>query len=1034
MTKYFVFGLALIGLGCQVLPPPNNTEQAARVDAVEVAQAAKPNQEPYEEKGVKTLPLSDFEVEEQMWVGYDNIGYIELNPGAEGPAGHFHLGSVHPPYEGRWYRIAAGHEFAGEQVKSGKQSLKWFDTTVSSRIVTASIPHDWSQYTFLSLWIFSEKANRAAIELVCYSEDVNSPDDDYYKKEIVIDWEGWKLIEIPFDKFTPTRKPLVWDRITYIKIASTGWGHTAMTDTVLHLDDLKLTDKSIAPDPLEKIQIAFADTPHPYLFGGSELYREVKEKIARYGWARDAYTALKQTGDILLSETIRVPEQGGGFYHDIEQAADYAITEEHYRLSRGARILAILYQLDGNPAYANQARKILLKYADAYKSYELHDKYGNFGSQAATGGRATAQSINEAKWVIPLAWAYDLIYDTFTTLERERIEKELFREAASIIGNNNEGKHNHQAWYNAGVGVIGFLLRDPAYVKYAVYGPDNGFLFQMSSSLSEEGMWYEGSGHYHFYTMEPLLALSEAAYFSGLNLYANDKFKKYFRFPVLYANPQGELPIINDGRRVELTENDRARFLEIAYTRYGDPLLAEVLSNSLRGSLEALLYGTDEIHRTREEQNRSVLLGGSLAVLRSPGERLYATLNGRPYTGGHSHYDKLSITVYADGRIIAPDSGSIKYRDPAYEGYFKQTVAHNTVVQDWSSQEYVGAAESLFFARGPLAQLTWLKDTAAYPGTVQSRALLITDWYLLDLFDLVSEKAHTFHWIYRNYGRLEVPVMLTPAHMPASGGFSYLERPTAAELSNALELVWDMYGTEVLTLNVLPSGQRSRLITADVPVAARTGDEIDPRRYRAVLLERDSDSTLFVSLIIPGRRPGEFVLKQIPLGSAGQTGGGSDKTTVAQSGPTPERAGAFILSESAAAPEDLVIYNTGPYEDLEAGSWKTDARIALIRAESGKPVEVFAGGASYLTGPGLSLQFGPGIAGIRQPESLLHFSFNAEEITIFNQQPSRILIKISGDKMENFRFASPEGELQEVSREPGSVTLIAGPPKYMEER
>jgi hypothetical protein len=122
------------------------------------------------------------------------------------------------------------------------------------------------------------------------------------------------------------------------------------------------------------------------------------------------------------------------------------------------------------------------------------------------------------------------------------------------------------------------------------------------------------------------------------------------------------------------------------------------------------------------------------------------------------------------------------------------------------------------------------------------------------------------------------------------------------------------------------------------------------------------------------------------------------------------------------------VYNSGPQRDLEAGGWRTDARVALVRMQDGRPREVFAAGASYLDGPGLALQLGPGYAGIRQPESLLHLSFGEGSARIFNQQASRVLVRVACPGAEDLEFSSPEGGLQEIAREPGSVTFIADPP------
>src|SRR5690606_12209401 len=154
-------------------------------------------------------------------------------------------------------------------------------------------------------------------------------------------------------------------------------------------------------------------------------------------------------------------------------------------------------------------------------------KEGRTSGKMIAPGRATAQAINEAKWVIPLAWAYDLLYDRFHDDERGRIEQGIFRPAARLIMSNDEGRHDHQSWYNAGVGVIGFLLGEQTYIDYALHKAGSGFHAQMQASLTPDGFWYEGSGHYHFFALESLVYLAEAAAYSGVSLYG-DRLRSMF--------------------------------------------------------------------------------------------------------------------------------------------------------------------------------------------------------------------------------------------------------------------------------------------------------------------------------------------------------------------------------------------------------------------------------------------------------------------------------------------------------------------------
>lgn len=1009
--------------------------------------------EPHRKNGVKIQPISGFEEAERMWVGYDNIERIVLEPGEPGPEGYFNLGSVHAPYDGHWYQFADGHEFSSQHVKAGSHSFRWFYTPRTSRIVSNRMPRDWSEYGFVSFWAYSEAANFAAIEFVCYSEDLDSPMDDYYKKEIVVDWEGWKFIEIPFDVFTPTRKPIGWHHIDYIKIASTGWGHTALDDTVLHLDDLNLTSESIAPDPLATMVVELPELTHPFLFGDAEFYRAAMEKAEKTGWADSAFVALEQRAVDIRNESPSVPKTGGGFYHDEEDASAYMITEEHYRLSRGADACGIVYQMTGDESYGLAAKGILLQYAESYLTYERHDKYGNTGEKAKTGGRATAQAINEAKWIIPLARAYDTTFDLFGPNERERVEARLFRPAAELIGANNEGKHNHQAWYNAGVGVIGFLLRDPDMVKYAVYGPDNGFLFQMRASIGNDGMWYEGSGHYHFYTMDPLVSLAEAAAFSGIDLYENDALRSFFRFPGLYAGTSGLIPVINDGRRVDITLDERARFLEVAYYRLRDPGLVPALRAGNRATWQALLYGVEDLPEPAETGAGSALLGEALAVLRA-GD-LFATLNGRPYSGGHSHYDKLSITIQAEGRVIAPDSGSIKYRNPAQDAYFKSTSAHNTVVKDYEFQRYVGASKTEIFSPGPRYQVVRMSESEAYADTEMTRTLVMSDWYLFDVYTVrPSAESATpeadYLWVYRNYGSLEPGLHMRPIELPQSGGFEYWTDPVAAELTGDHTVSYNMYGGERCALHFPSDGLPAELIAAEVPIAAEKGDVIAPRPYDALALRKRADACAFPVVIVPGAGNVDYEVTPLRVGAGNVAGAGADSAAddddgdpgahtargAARSAAGADSAAAAADSGAVAAGAAVAIARgdareilasfSGMPKDRTIGDWQTDAAVLAVRATPTEVTDILVVGASYLKGREFDFTFGPGFPGLRRPRSVFHFVLTPESIEVVNGGPARIQVSLAGLEGRAVLVGGEELQLRHNPRT-GRGDLIVNP-------
>jgi hypothetical protein len=134
----------------------------------------------------------------------------------------------------------AGLERDGSVYIEGSYSGLWADTVKTKSIKKVfNPPLDLSNYDYFGVWIYSHKANNAKIQLVLDSDNPSDPAGwDYFSKEIVIDFTGFKFIRIPLSEFTVARNPIGWSKINYISFNSDGWGHTPQPDTKLNLDNM----------------------------------------------------------------------------------------------------------------------------------------------------------------------------------------------------------------------------------------------------------------------------------------------------------------------------------------------------------------------------------------------------------------------------------------------------------------------------------------------------------------------------------------------------------------------------------------------------------------------------------------------------------------------------------------------------------------------------------------------------------------------------------------------------------------------------
>ncbi|MDA1191252.1 MAG: heparinase II/III family protein [Candidatus Poribacteria bacterium] len=465
--------------------------------------------------------------------------------------------------------------------------------------------------------------------------------------------------------------------------------------------------------------------PHPRLLLTPQRIEEMKARVEAHDWAKGRYEVLLRRADGLLGDEIKLPPRGSNWYHwyaspengaplrrgdeigewrwehidtvtgkvylgdPSDPSKDYdgvALSAIHGNWSRAIRDLGVAYQMTGDALYAAKARKILLAYAEKYLEYPLHTTRNE---ARVGGGRVGPQTLDEAVWLIPVCQGADLIWDTLSEDDRATIADKLLLPAATeVILPHKMGVHNIQCWKNSAVGLVGLLLGHASLIYEAIGNPDRGYYKQMEDGVSPDGAWWEGAWSYHFYTMSSLWALTEAATNCGIDLYG-DAFIGMFDAPLQFASPTRTLPPFNDSGEVRLTGGQTSLY-ELAYARYGDPRYASLLNESDRNNDYALWFGANELPDTSALAVTSANFPTSGYAMLAKGRGEGATwlcLKYGPHGGGHGHPDKLNFVLYAKGAPILIDSGTARYGLPIQGGWYKTTLAHNTLVVDGVSQK-----------------------------------------------------------------------------------------------------------------------------------------------------------------------------------------------------------------------------------------------------------------------------------------------------------------------------------------------------------
>ena len=467
---------------------------------------------------------------------------------------------------------------------------------------------------------------------------------------------------------------------------------------------------------------------------------------------------------------------------------------EHRRIANAARDLALIFALTDEHKYANAACEILMQYARLYANYA--------GVDAAPArmlkGRVFQQALTEAIWAVPIVQAYDLTRISLYEEQDTQIVNALLRPIIGtltiaqndLVNQQKKLKSNYNAWLIAALGLLGYALRDPVLVEHAIDSPA-GFRAHLAAAILPDGFEHEGTPYYHNFVALAYTIFAEAARANNRDLYAErgpdgQSIEAMWRAFAALAFPDGTIPQIGDGAywlgstfATEICET-----YEVALARTNDAEFAWLLKCtydlSLRGAhwatkqppsnLEkpalacgasvashnplamtlhprdtwtALLFAEHDIADTPMPARQSVCLpSAGIAILRDHTNTQQVCVPFGAYAGSHSHLDRAAMQVFP----WSTDPGNSPYGTEARAEWYRQTVAHNTIVVDEQSQAEC-QAQLLNWEVTPDTTILWLSADEAYPGVRFTRLITLANGIVKDSTLIDSDVEHTYDWI-----------------------------------------------------------------------------------------------------------------------------------------------------------------------------------------------------------------------------------------------------------------------------------------------
>ncbi len=433
-----------------------------------------------------------------------------------------------------------------------------------------------------------------------------------------------------------------------------------------------------------------------------------------------------------------------------------------------AAVLAHIPQADNK--YKNYIHDTILFYANNYDKYPEHGKYAGIG-------KVYPQALSEAIFVIAIERILRMSADLniFNESEYDAIGKLFFTPALHLIKPQINQINNIHAWMQASIAACANFLDDRDILKDTIYGR-YGWLNQLEKGTFKEGIWYEISPTYHYYTLNALLSLAWIALENDIDLFENPTLKKMASNYVPLVYPNGKFPSYNDGWFESNIFDSCTVYEELSrFDHSFGSLLSWIYKNAsprpysylhslfnnatketgyARASIPALIYGPVSLPEPEEPVRKSFIYEDTgIAVLQNDKIRVSLKFTGNG--GGHDHNDKNSIEVYANDELLSYDPGTSGYGISFTREWSRTSISHNMVCINNLLQKNSRATVLDYNDQSVCVQA---QD--AYRGVSLKRKISLKDDGFIDIYAVNCRVNSQIDWIFHCRGRIETRLPL----------------------------------------------------------------------------------------------------------------------------------------------------------------------------------------------------------------------------------------------------------------------------------
>jgi hypothetical protein len=496
--------------------------------------------------------------------------------------------------------------------------------------------------------------------------------------------------------------------------------------------------------------IAISKLQHPYLFFTNDEKPAILKRIQSDPASKSIMAGLLQRGHRYMYFQIREPAPMPPKHPRYVAAGTSDYFLYYHELTEGSLVLAFLYQMTGNEAYAHKAIELATAMADLIDWTDPVHKFDVIYTRVWPWNVPDDRVVFSydhmaAERASTIATTYDWVYPAMTKHQRDKIRGALLEKAITKVRGNYEFfwwatsyRCNWNVICNNGLGLSALtLLKDDPQLVDVVAEAYNGFK-NTFDHIGEDGGWQESRGYYQAMMrlglpfMEALKRTSNTRY----NLFQHDRVKNHpvdFLLYSLTANfgdggggPMGPVFMVN--KLVEETGDATGAW-------YRDTFLDLRTEMGQNSGVFDILWPKSSVKPVEPKQGSKLFKSIDWAIMRSsfldPSTVTVACKAGLNDDPHHGHLDCGQFVLTWQGLPFIRDLGSGAYDEIYFNDdrwlYPQASSAGSNVIfvngeeqlsaktKDKPWKEGIGG-KVLEFRTSDKRDYTLMDPTHAYPG------------------------------------------------------------------------------------------------------------------------------------------------------------------------------------------------------------------------------------------------------------------------------------------------------------------------------